>query len=490
MLTRCPACQTVFRLRPEQLRARHGEVRCGHCFNPFNALEHLVQEAAPTAEAAPAPASPSASAPTVAQTEVPPATPSLRPTQQTSTSLPPASSPPTPLPEAAAAHAQHAAFFSLTDTVSTPDALRPADDLDFTLPDNLLDSASGPSTAAGTQPPAAGFAAQPAAAAAAAPAPDAQSWSVPGPATERVSFDALMKREAPPPVFPSTPGHSGELRAVAAEPTLPPATPVPEVFRAERRSAAPRREEPMLEVRGDTVETPVDSFDPQAPTLEPFATEPTANTAPAVSIEPAASTEPMASPPPAAHVVAEERIEPDSAAVDTARLDATYGRPPEPANPLARTVWGLAVTVLAGALVVQGAYLFREELSRELPGLRPLYVAVCEQVGCDMPLPRDAALFNIENSDLQSEPGRPGRHMLYATVRNRAPYPQAWPHLELTLTDAQDGPLARRVFTPEEWVGSAPLGHGFRARSETAIRLAFDTPGLQATGYRVYVFYP
>ena len=26
--------------RPEQLHARRGEVRCGHCFHPFNALEH------------------------------------------------------------------------------------------------------------------------------------------------------------------------------------------------------------------------------------------------------------------------------------------------------------------------------------------------------------------------------------------------------------------------------------------------------------------
>lgn len=43
MITRCPACQTVFRLRPEQLHARGGEVRCGHCFHPFNALENTVE---------------------------------------------------------------------------------------------------------------------------------------------------------------------------------------------------------------------------------------------------------------------------------------------------------------------------------------------------------------------------------------------------------------------------------------------------------------
>ena len=43
MLTRCHACQTVIRLRPEQIHARRGEVRCGHCFHPFNALEHALE---------------------------------------------------------------------------------------------------------------------------------------------------------------------------------------------------------------------------------------------------------------------------------------------------------------------------------------------------------------------------------------------------------------------------------------------------------------
>ncbi|MCB1958819.1 MAG: zinc-ribbon domain-containing protein, partial [Rhodocyclaceae bacterium] len=44
MLTRCPACETSFRVRPEQLQARQGRVRCGHCSRPFNALESLVDE--------------------------------------------------------------------------------------------------------------------------------------------------------------------------------------------------------------------------------------------------------------------------------------------------------------------------------------------------------------------------------------------------------------------------------------------------------------
>ncbi|MDR1854257.1 MAG: DUF3426 domain-containing protein [Azoarcus sp.] len=43
MLTRCPSCQTVFRLTSDQLLARQGRVRCGNCLFAFNALDHLAE---------------------------------------------------------------------------------------------------------------------------------------------------------------------------------------------------------------------------------------------------------------------------------------------------------------------------------------------------------------------------------------------------------------------------------------------------------------
>ena len=44
MRTRCPHCQTIFRVTPEQLKARAGKVRCGHCQSVFNALDSLLDE--------------------------------------------------------------------------------------------------------------------------------------------------------------------------------------------------------------------------------------------------------------------------------------------------------------------------------------------------------------------------------------------------------------------------------------------------------------
>lgn len=43
LMTRCPACQTLFRLVPDQLRIFEGWVRCGQCAEAFDASVHLVQ---------------------------------------------------------------------------------------------------------------------------------------------------------------------------------------------------------------------------------------------------------------------------------------------------------------------------------------------------------------------------------------------------------------------------------------------------------------
>jgi len=44
MFTRCPDCETTFRLTAEDLRRAKGKVRCGDCGSVFNALESLAEE--------------------------------------------------------------------------------------------------------------------------------------------------------------------------------------------------------------------------------------------------------------------------------------------------------------------------------------------------------------------------------------------------------------------------------------------------------------
>jgi len=41
LITRCPACGTMFKVVPDQLRISEGWVRCGHCSEVFDAAAHL-----------------------------------------------------------------------------------------------------------------------------------------------------------------------------------------------------------------------------------------------------------------------------------------------------------------------------------------------------------------------------------------------------------------------------------------------------------------
>jgi predicted Zn finger-like uncharacterized protein len=53
LATRCPQCQTVFRVVQDQLRVSEGWVRCGRCTEVFNAAQHLVDPATGHARRAP-----------------------------------------------------------------------------------------------------------------------------------------------------------------------------------------------------------------------------------------------------------------------------------------------------------------------------------------------------------------------------------------------------------------------------------------------------
>jgi predicted Zn finger-like uncharacterized protein len=47
LITRCPACGTMFKVVPDQLRISEGWVRCGHCADVFDAAAHLQDNPAP-----------------------------------------------------------------------------------------------------------------------------------------------------------------------------------------------------------------------------------------------------------------------------------------------------------------------------------------------------------------------------------------------------------------------------------------------------------
>jgi predicted Zn finger-like uncharacterized protein len=163
-----------------------------------------------------------------------------------------------------------------------------------------------------------------------------------------------------------------------------------------------------------------------------------------------------------------------------------------PAAPTARSrLWAVASALALIALTVQIAFRFRSELVLVWPAAKPALARFCAEAGCDVPLPRRAELMSIEASDLQADGANPGVMVLTALLRNRAAFPQQYPALELTLTDAQDQAVARRVLYARDYLGRSANGEaGFAGNSELAVKIFIEATALKPTGYRLYLFFP
>ena len=156
-----------------------------------------------------------------------------------------------------------------------------------------------------------------------------------------------------------------------------------------------------------------------------------------------------------------------------------------------RWPWLLGALVLLLVLLAQAAYHYRSAIIVLFPEAKPYAAALCETLGCDLPLPRRIELISIEASDLQADTTNPNIMVLSATLKNRAIFDQQLPLLELTLTDVQDQAVVRRVLVPPDYIGKAANTQaGFAANTEIAIKVFIEGSQVKATGYRLYLFYP
>lgn len=143
------------------------------------------------------------------------------------------------------------------------------------------------------------------------------------------------------------------------------------------------------------------------------------------------------------------------------------------------------------ALLGQTAYTFRNQIAARFPQTSPALAAGCAMIDCTVELPAQIDAVSLESNELQALPSRPNNFVLITLLRNRSATIQAWPNIELTLNDANEKLLARRVFTPRDYlVSTQDLTKGFAANSEQPVKLFFELSQLKASGYRVYLFYP
>jgi predicted Zn finger-like uncharacterized protein len=154
-------------------------------------------------------------------------------------------------------------------------------------------------------------------------------------------------------------------------------------------------------------------------------------------------------------------------------------------------LWWIAIAIAILGLALQAAYYRRTDVGLLFPEASPLIHQLCAQIGCEIPQPRRVELLSIESSDLQADNANPNVMVLTAALRNRAGFVQAFPALELSLTNAQDKTVARRVLMPKDYVPrGTQADSGFAAASDLQVRVYMEAVALRPSGYRLYLFYP
>jgi predicted Zn finger-like uncharacterized protein len=436
LATICPHCHTTFRVASDQLKLRGGIVRCGACNEVFDGNAALVDLAAaavvpPSLPAAPADA---------------PDTPAPAPEPSASAAFD---------AEVAAIDASHTAEVEQGSTKEEPIYTL---DFDTTFdPFGILPKSVQTETEAEPEP---------------APEPEPEPeppMSGAGPASDLqvdeeilalpVLDDAFEQPDAPVPALDSN---------IAPDPSR-------------AREASVDFQPPLLmraSAAGGPASTPGSTSTP-APIAHADAAKLARRNAAKKR-----KTETQAAPPAvAAAVVAEPEPgehEPEFVKISW-RKQQTGGR--------RRLVLGLGCAVLALALAAQGVVTFRDVLAARYPQAKGLLAGACAVLGCKVELPAQIDALSVETGELQSLGAT--TFSFTTLLRNQANLVQAWPHLELTLTDANDKPLVRRIFTPVQYLppGVAPA-RGIAPRSEQAVKLAFELNQVKASGYHIAIFYP
>ena len=158
-------------------------------------------------------------------------------------------------------------------------------------------------------------------------------------------------------------------------------------------------------------------------------------------------------------------------------------------NSLVRAALVLASLVLGLFLAGQWVYVERDRLAAQQPDLKPLLQTFCSVANCEVqPLKRIEALSvdSVGFHQLGQDTYR-----LSFVVKNASTLPLAMPDVELALTDSQDHPIYRRVFSSKDLgAAHAEIVAGAEWAGVAVLRVTPGASGQLVRGYRLLVFYP
>ena len=194
------------------------------------------------------------------------------------------------------------------------------------------------------------------------------------------------------------------------------------------------------------------------------------------------------------------RVQGESRSRDESRPSTGRGTPDflideSPLDGLRRGLW-LLLAVLAGALLLmQLAYVYRNELVTRVPSLLPTARAACAQLRCEVSFVRhldriSVASITLEQAAASQAEGQSSNLTLKFSMRNRFDKIQPWPHLSVELNDASGTPVIRKVLAPELYLPESLVAKPFGANQEVHLSVPLVVNGLQISSVQLNRFFP
>lgn len=161
-----------------------------------------------------------------------------------------------------------------------------------------------------------------------------------------------------------------------------------------------------------------------------------------------------------------------------------------PSKPLHIWLSRLFVFILLLLAIMQSMYFLRNPIAIYYPNIKPYLQQACHKLGCSIDLPKKIELIIIDDSDMQEDADHAGLIDFKTTLINQAGFHQAYPNVELTLTDLDDKPTLRRLFKPREYLpATTNIDAGIAPAEAVSVKLKISVTGMPVAGYRVFVTY-
>ena len=178
----------------------------------------------------------------------------------------------------------------------------------------------------------------------------------------------------------------------------------------------------------------------------------------------------------AANKPEQNRAEPAMAA------EPISNRPPTQ-SPRSASLWIASSLLLALLLTGQIAYYERRTIVRN-EAARPWLEHACKIIGCQLPLRFDPLQLLVLDRDVKPHPAAKGALMISASIKNTAPFAQAYPLVEIKLTDLGGKQVALRRFSPGEYLqDQTAFEAGLPSGASLPIVFEVQDPGREAVNF-------